>query len=81
MEKEERAHFMIVYLSEYIYPEAVKTLKEHATVVDNFDHIEEIDAIILRNISVTAEMMENIEKTKGHRQTRHRLQHHRRKSR
>ena len=58
MEKEERAHFMIVYLSEYIY------LKEHATVVDNFDHIEEIDAIILRNISVTAEMMDRAKKLK-----------------
>lgn len=35
---------MVVYLSEYIYPEAAKKLREHATVVDNFDHIEEIDA-------------------------------------
>ena len=55
---------MTVYLSEYIYPEAVKKLREHATIVDNFDHIEEIDAIILRNISVTAEMMEQAKKLK-----------------
>lgn len=55
---------MIVYLSEYIYPEAAKKLKEHATVVDNFDHIEEIDAIILRNIPVTAEMMDRAKKLK-----------------
>ena len=55
---------MTVYLSEYIYPEAVKKLKEHATVVDNFDHIEEIDAIILRNIPVTAEMMDRAKKLK-----------------
>ena len=55
---------MIVYLSEYIYPEAVRKLKEHATVVDNFDHIEDIDAIILRNIPVTAEMMDRAKKLK-----------------
>lgn len=55
---------MVVYLSEYIYPEAAKYLREHATVVDNFDHIEEIDAIILRNIPVTAEMMDKAKKLK-----------------
>ena len=55
---------MIVYLSEYIYPEAVKKLKESATVVDSFDHIEEIDAIILRNIPVTAEMMDRAKRLK-----------------
>ena len=49
---------MTVYLSEYIYPPAVEKLKAHAAVVDNFDHIENIDAIILRNIPVTAEMMD-----------------------
>lgn len=55
---------MTVYLSEYIYPEAAKKLRENATVVDNFDHIEEIDAIILRNIPVTAEMMDRAKKLK-----------------
>lgn len=55
---------MTVYLSEYIYPEAVRKLKEHAKVVDSFDHIEEIDAIILRNIPVTAEMMDRAKKLK-----------------
>ena len=55
---------MVVYLSEFIYPEAVKKLRENATVVDNFDHIEEIDAIILRNIPVTAEMMDRAKKLK-----------------
>ena len=55
---------MTVYLSEYIYPPAVEKLKQHATVVDNFDHIEEIDAIILRNIPVTAEMMDRAKKLK-----------------
>lgn len=61
---ERGAKNVIVYLSEYIYPEAVRKLKEHATVVDNFDHIEEIDAIILRNIPVTAEMMDRAKKLK-----------------
>lgn len=55
---------LTVYLSEYIYPEAAKKLKEHANVVDNFDHIEEIDAIILRNIPVTAEMMDRAKNLK-----------------
>lgn len=55
---------MIVYLSEYIYPLAAEKLKEHATVVDNFDHIEDIDAIILRNIPVTAEMMDRAKRLK-----------------
>lgn len=55
---------MTVYLSEYIYLGAVKKLREHVTVVDNFDHIEDIDAIILRNIPVTAEMMDKAKKLK-----------------
>ncbi len=55
---------MTVYLSEYICPEAASRLKAHATVVDSFDHIEEIDAIILRNIPVTAEMMAQAKKLK-----------------
>lgn len=55
---------MTVYLSEYIYPAAVEKLRQHATIVDNFDHIEEIDAIILRNIPVTAEMMDRAKKLK-----------------
>jgi D-3-phosphoglycerate dehydrogenase len=55
---------MTVYLSEYIYPEAAAKLREHATVVDNFDHIEDIDAIILRNIPVTAEMMDKAKNLK-----------------
>lgn len=55
---------MTVYLSEYIYPPAAEKLRQHATVVDNFDHIEDIDAIILRNIPVTAEMMDRARKLK-----------------
>ena len=55
---------MTVYLSEYIYPEAAAKLREHATVVDNFDHPEEIDAIVLRNIPVTAELMDRCKNLK-----------------
>lgn len=63
-EKRGRIAIMVVYLSEYIYPGAVEELKKHATIVDNFDHIEELDAIILRNITVTAEMMDRAKKLK-----------------
>lgn len=53
-----------VYLSEYIHPEAVALLKEHCMVVDSFDQIEAIDAIILRNIPVTREMMQKAKNLK-----------------
>jgi D-3-phosphoglycerate dehydrogenase len=52
----------IVYLSEYIHPEAVALLKENCTIVDNFDKIETLDAIILRNVTVTREMMQQAKK-------------------
>lgn len=41
---------MTVYLSEYIHPEARALLESKCTVVDNLDHPEALDAIILRNI-------------------------------
>ena len=55
---------MVVYLSEYIYPKAAELLRQQATVVDTFDNIEEIDAIIIRGASVTAEMMDRAKKLK-----------------
>lgn len=55
---------MIVYLSEYIDPAAEALLRSKAEVVNSFDRIEEIDAIILRNIPVTAEMMDRAKKLK-----------------
>lgn len=55
---------MKVYLSEYIYPPAREKLAQAMEIVDNFDHIEELDAIILRNIPVTAEMMDRAKKLK-----------------
>jgi D-3-phosphoglycerate dehydrogenase len=46
-----------VFLSEYIHPDAAALLNASCMVVTNFDQIEKIDAIILRNIAVTREMM------------------------
>ena len=47
-----------VFLGEYIHPDALETLKKQVTVVDNFDHPEEIDGIILRAFNVDAEVMD-----------------------
>lgn len=37
-----------VYLAEVIHPEAERKLREYAEIVDNFDRLEELDAIFLR---------------------------------
>lgn len=37
-----------VYMAEIIHPDAEKKLREYADVIDNLDHIEELDAIFLR---------------------------------
>ena len=49
---------MIVFLKDYIYPPAVELLKQHAEVVDNWDRIGEIDAIIARGTKITADIIE-----------------------
>ena len=46
---------MKVYLSEYIHPAAVEYLKAHAEIVDNFDHPEELDGMVVRGVKVTRE--------------------------
>lgn len=48
---------MLVYLSEYILPEAANRLKERAEIVDNWDRVEELDAIIIRAAEVTREVI------------------------
>ena len=53
---------MTVYLSEHICDSARKKLEAAATIVDNFDHPEEIDAIIVRTAPVTAELLEKATK-------------------
>ncbi len=55
---------MKVYLSEYIYPGAVERLKEQAEIVDNWDCIEELDAIILRTADVTRDIIARAKKLK-----------------
>ena len=49
---------MTIYLSEHIDEKAVAYLQQYAEIVDNFDHPEVIDAIILRNIPITADLMD-----------------------
>ena len=48
---------MKVYLNDPIAPSAVERLKAHVEVVDNFDHPEELDAIIVRQQYVTADVI------------------------
>lgn len=55
---------MTVYLSEYIDPEARALLESRCKVVDTMDRPEELDAIILRNIPVTAELMDRAKNLK-----------------
>lgn len=55
---------MIVYLSEFIHPDAEKMLREHAEVVTNFDYAEEVDAIILRTAVVNRELISRAKKLK-----------------
>lgn len=55
---------MIVYLSELVAESAMKKLKEKAEVVDTFDRIEEIDAMIIRKQTVTREIMEKAKRLK-----------------
>ena len=48
---------MVVYLSEYIHPDAEALLRKRAEVVDSFEHAEDIDAVILRTAEVSREIM------------------------
>ncbi len=53
-----------VYLNEHISPNAVNRLKKHVKVVDNFDHPEEIDAIIVRQQYATKEIIDKVKNCK-----------------
>lgn len=48
---------MNVYLSEEIDPEARALLEEHFTIVSTFDHPEQLDAIIVRRVHVTRDII------------------------
>ena len=45
---------MKVFLNDPIAPSAVERLKAHVEIIDNFDHPEELDAIIVRQQYCTA---------------------------
>lgn len=53
-----------VYLNDHISPNAVHRLKMHVKLVDNFDHPEEIDAIIVRQQYCTKEMIDQVKNCK-----------------
>lgn len=55
---------MNVYLSEHIAPSAYTRLAERFTIVDNFNHPEELDAIIVRRVHVTKEIISRAKKLK-----------------
>ena len=53
-----------VYLNDHISPNAVNRLKAHVKLVDNFDHPEEIDAIIVRQQYCTKEIIDKVKNCK-----------------
>lgn len=53
-----------VYLNDPISPNAVNRLKAHVKLVDNFDHPEEIDAIIVRQQYCTKEIIDKVKNCK-----------------
>ena len=55
---------MKVYLSEFIHPAAVELLRSKAEIVDNFDHPEELDGMVVRGVNVTRDMMEQAKNLK-----------------
>ena len=48
---------MKVFLNDPIAPSAVERLKAHVEIIDNFDHPEELDAIIVRQQYCTADVI------------------------
>lgn len=55
---------MNVYLSEYIDEEVLAQLKERATVVSTFEHVENLDAMIVRRAKVTREILQKAARLK-----------------
>ena len=53
-----------VYMAEVIHPDAEKKLRDFADVVDNFDHIEELDGILLRAHHLNREQISRAKKCK-----------------
>lgn len=55
---------MLIYLREYIHPEAQALLREHAEIVTDFERIEEMDGIIIRTDEVSRETIARGKKLK-----------------
>ena len=53
-----------VYMAEVIHPDAVKKLSDFAEIVDNFDHIEELDGILLRAHHLNRDQISRAKKCK-----------------
>lgn len=53
-----------VYLNDHICQSAVERLRKHVELVDNFDHPEELDAIIVRQQYCTREIIAKAKKCK-----------------
>ena len=53
-----------VYMAEVIHPDAVKKLADFAEIVDNFDHIEDLDGILLRAHRLNREQISRAKKCK-----------------
>ena len=48
---------MLIYLSEYIHPDAVRLIKQRAEITDSLDRIQDIDGIILRAVNIGRDIM------------------------
>ena len=53
---------MKVYLNDPIAPSAVERLKAHVDIIDNYDHPEELDAIIVRQQYCPADVIRKASK-------------------
>ncbi len=49
---------MLVFLKGAIYPPAVELLKQHAEVTDDLSRIAEVDGMVIRGFSVTADIID-----------------------
>ena len=55
---------MKTFLCEYIHPQARKTLEEFSEIVSDWERLPECDAIINRNLQLTAEILKTAKKMK-----------------
>lgn len=53
-----------VFLCEYIHPEAYELLKDHVEIIHSWEEFPEADAMINRNVKMTAELFEQTNKLK-----------------